>query len=287
VAPALIENATVRDIERRLAELGAAAAEPGQSVLRTHVLTHLAWVPPEWEAAARSVLDNLGDRHPSRTILFLPDRASPRDALDAEVDLRSIAYGGPDRSIYSEEIAIWLRGRCAEVPASVAQPLLVSDLPVFLRWRGSLPFGSPELEGLVGVANRLVVDSSEWSDPDAGFGGLGSLFPRIAVSDIAWARLEPWRRAVAALWPAVASAEQLTVHGPRADAILLARWLGSRLGHAVVLVHEPAAALEAVDVDGRLVAPDRDGRESPSDLLSAQLEIYGRDSVYEEAVSAR
>ena len=72
LATALIECATVRDIERELARLGVEAAEPGQSVLRTRVMTHMAWVPPAWEDAARGVLDNLGDRHPSRTIMFLP-----------------------------------------------------------------------------------------------------------------------------------------------------------------------------------------------------------------------
>jgi hypothetical protein len=35
------------ELERRLADLRAAADEGG--MIRTSVLTHLAWVPPEWE----------------------------------------------------------------------------------------------------------------------------------------------------------------------------------------------------------------------------------------------
>ncbi len=52
-----------------------------------------------------------------------------------------------------------LCGPRAHAPASVVSPLLVTDLPAFLRWRGDLPFGSTELEQLVGVADRLIVDS--------------------------------------------------------------------------------------------------------------------------------
>ena len=38
--------------------------------------------------------------------------------------------------------------------------------------------------------------------------------------------------------------------------------------------------------DGREVALSRSDRRSPSDLLSAELENFGRDRVYEAAVSA-
>ena len=135
---------SIRAVEAELRSLNEAAAPPGESTtLRTRVLTHIAWVPPEWEGAARRVLDGLGDRHPSRTILLLPDPGSDRDELDAEVDLRCFVQGGPNRSVCSEVITIWLRGHTARAPASVVQPLLVSDLPVFLRWRGPLPFGAP------------------------------------------------------------------------------------------------------------------------------------------------
>ena len=41
-------------------------ARPKGPDLRTSVMTHLAWVPPEWEEAAVETLAGLGDRHPSR-----------------------------------------------------------------------------------------------------------------------------------------------------------------------------------------------------------------------------
>ena len=284
MAQALIENVTVRAIEHELGRLGVAAADPGQSVNRTRVMTHMAWVPPEWEPAARAVLDNLGERHPSRTIILFPDPSCERDALDAEVDLRCFDYGGPGRSVCSEVVAVWLRGRAARAPASVAQPLLAWDLPAFLRWRGALPFGAPELEQLVDVADRLIVDSTEWPDPEAAFAELPTLFDRIVVSDIAWARLEPWRRALAALWPATAGVERLSIVGPTAEGLLLQRWLATRLERMIGLDQEPSNSLECVEADDRPIDPSGADLQTPSDLLSNQLEIYGPDPVYEAAV---
>ncbi len=225
-----------------------------------------------------------GERHPSRTILLLPDPEAGRDALDADIDLRCFVHGGQNRSVCSEVVSLWLRGKTASAPASIVQPLLVSDLPVFLRWRGALPFGSHELEQLVEVTDRLIVDSSEWPAAESDYRELVALLERVAVSDIAWARIETWRRAIAALWPDVADVQGLRVCGPRSDALLLAHWLGARLGRDVTLDVDDAGAVERVEVDGEPVAAGRGEALTPSDLLSDQLEIFVRDPIYEETL---
>jgi glucose-6-phosphate dehydrogenase assembly protein OpcA len=286
VAPALIENATLGAIERELRRLNAEAVGPDHSLLRTRVLTHTAWVPREWEAAARSVLAALQERHPSRVIALFPDPESSRDALDAEVEVLRFGKGGVRGSIASEVVSIWLRGRRAAAPGSVVEPLLVSDLPAFLRWRGDVTFGSPALEQLVGVVDRLIVDGTEWRDPDATYRYLPTLFERVAVSDIAWTRLLSWRQAMARLWPGAANAERLVVAGPRAEGLLLAGWLRSRLGREVELDVEVADDLERVELDGHTVVPSRADDRSPGDLLSTELEQFGRDPIYEAAVEA-
>jgi glucose-6-phosphate dehydrogenase assembly protein OpcA len=281
----MAENVTIRDVERELGDLRAATAQPGEHPrLRTSVMTLMAWVPPKWVDAATETLAGLAERHPSRTILLFPQPDDPRDALDAEVDLRCFLRGGEEQQVCSEVISIRLCGRRSSAPATVVEPLLVADLPVFLRWRGRCPFGAPELEELVDIADRLVVDTSEWPDADVAYERLAELLDRIVVSDIAWARTEPWRRGVAALWPDVANASSVRVAGPPVEALLLARWLSVRLGREVELVHEPAGEIELVEVDGRQAEPVRFERESSSDLLSEQLEIFSRDRAYEEVV---
>jgi hypothetical protein len=275
----------LRELEKELAELRAASAEPGAAPrLRASVMTHIAWVPERWVEAATDTLAGLAERHPSRTILLFPRPDDPRDALDGEVDFRCFVRGGQQREVCSEVISVRLCGRRAAAPASVVMPLLVSDLPVFLRWRGPLPFGAPELEQLVGVADRLVVDSREWPEARADLASLPQLCDRIAVSDISWARIEPWRVAVADLWPGVAEASRLRVAGPEPEALLLQGWLAARLGRAIRLEREPAGEVELVEVDGREARPRRLGALTPSDLLSDQLEVFARDRIFEEAV---
>jgi len=273
---------SVVEVERELCRLRA--QEEDGPVLRTSVMTHTAWVPPEWLAAAESTLAGLAERHPSRTILLFPRPEDPRDVLEGEVDFRCFVRGGQQREVCSEVISVRLCGRRAAAPASVVMPLLVSDLPVFLRWRGPLPFGGPELEQLVGVADRLVVDSREWPEVRADLGRLPELFDRIAVSDICWARTEPWRAAAADLWPAVAEATAVRVAGPEPEALLVRAWLAARLGREIRLELEPAGEIELVEVDGREARPARLESLTPSDLLSDQLEVFGRDRIFEEAV---
>lgn len=276
---------SVAEIERELAELRQASTEPGAPPrLRTSVMTHIAWVPEDWEEAATGTLAGLAERHPSRTILVFPRPDDDSDALEGEADYRCFVRGGEEREVCTEVIALRLHGQRASVPASVVVPLLVSDLPVFLRWRGALPFGATELEQLVDVADRLVVDSREWPDARADLASLPELFDRIVASDIAWARTLRWRAGVAELWPGVREAKAIRVAGPESEALLLAAWLGARLGRKIALEHEPAGELELVAVDGREAIPARGVPSTPSDLLSDQLELYGRDRIYEEAV---
>jgi glucose-6-phosphate dehydrogenase assembly protein OpcA len=162
--------------------------------------------------------------------------------------------------------------------------LLIPDLPVFCRWRGAPTWGSSELEEITDVCDRLVVDSAEWPDIPAAYAQLSALFDHVAVSDIAFSRTLGWRRALAELWPAIGGIERVRVQGPRADAELLAGWLRSRLRRNVKLTRRDAGVVQAVWVDGEPVAEFSKEPLGASDLLSAELDQFGHDPVYEEAV---
>jgi len=290
VAQALIddswvgEDATIAQIERELARLRHESAEEGsQPNLRTSVMTHVAWVPADWQTAAEETLAGMAERHPSRTLLLFP-KPDAHDGLDAKVAIRCFPVG--DRAICGEVIELTLRGNRVEAPASVVLPLLISDLPVFCRWRGQPPWGATELEQLVGIVDRLVVDSTEWPDLPGAYAKLAELFERVSVSDIAWERTERWRSLLASLWPGVAGVGKLRVHGTAAQGHLLAGWLRSRLGHDVELELDERERLESIDLDGE-PAPFPPGKPpNPSDVLSSQLDRFGRDAIYEAAVRA-
>ena len=273
--------ASVREIERAVTAL---RDDPGsdQPYQRTSVMTHTAWVPPEWVEAAEDVLAGLAERHPSRTIVLFP-RADEEDGLDGEVDIEFFPVGGA-RQICTETIRIRLNGPRASAPASVVQPLFLPDLPVFLRWRGAPPYGDPAFEGLIDVVDRLIIDSTEWSDLPSDYEGLTKVLDRVVVSDIAWARTSRWRPHLASLWPGIAGMSRIRVTGTAAQAHLLAGWLRARLRREIELEHEPASRLEGVAIDGEPVPFPPGDPPAPADLLSEELDTFDRDRIYEDAV---
>jgi glucose-6-phosphate dehydrogenase assembly protein OpcA len=158
---------------------------------------------------------------------------------------------------------------------------------VFLRWRGEPPWHSAELEQLVDVTDRLIVDSTEWDDLPHPYRHLADLFTRTAVSDIAWARTSRWRTLLASLWPDIAGVGTVRVHGTAAQAYLIVGWLRSRMDRPdIELDHVEAPRLEGIELDGKPAPFPPGDPPIPSDVLSDELDKYTRDPVYEAAVRA-
>jgi hypothetical protein len=282
------EDVSLASVNKALGQLRAATAVDGRPPsLRTSVMTHLAWVPEPWLDRARSALAGMAERHPSRTVLLLPEPDSGLDRIDASVSVVGYAVPGVEREVCSEVVELRLHGTRAKAPASIVEPLLISDLPVFLRWRGEPSWGSRELDQLVALTDRLVVDSTEWDDLPYAYGSLVGLFPRAITSDIAWARTSRWRPLLASLWPQIGQVGTIRVHGTAAQAWLLVGWLRSRLGRGEIRVeHVPAERLEGIDLDGEPAPFPPGDPPRPSDVLSEELDRFTRDPVYEAAVAA-
>jgi glucose-6-phosphate dehydrogenase assembly protein OpcA len=291
VASALAQEWTGRDVrvaqvEAELARLRQDSVEEGSApFMRTSVMTHMAWVPPRWLEAATATLEGLAERHPSRTVILVPDPKA-EDGLDADLSLRCFALRDAGQ-VCSEVIQLRLRGSRADAPASIVEPLLLPDLPVFLRWRGLPPFADGSFEQLVRVTDRLIVDSTEWPGLPGPYGELAGVFEQAAVSDIAWARTERWRHQLASLWPEIARVQRIRVKGTAAQAYLLCGWLRSRLGRNDIAVeHDPADRLQGVQVDGEPAPFPPGDPPLPSDVLSDELDTFVRNRVYEDAVRA-
>jgi glucose-6-phosphate dehydrogenase assembly protein OpcA len=280
------EDVCLADVDTALARLRAQAAAEAAS-MRTSVMTHMAWVPAEWAEQARAALAGMAELHPSRTIILFPEPDAPDNRIDARAEVERWEVPDTDRGLVTEVVELTLRGARAKAPASVVEPLLISDLPVFLRWRGEPPWDAPELEQLVAVTDRLIVDSTEWSDVPDAYRRLAELFPLCAASDIAWARTSRWRTHLATLWPGLADVRTVRVRGTAAQAWLLCGWLRSRLGHdEISLEHDRAEKLEGVALDGEAVPLPPGDPPTPSDVLSDELERFTPDPVYEAAVLA-
>jgi len=282
------EGVRLADVHDALARLRDAASPPGEAPpLRTSVMTHIAWVPEEWLDAARAVLGGMAERHPSRTILLVPDSDSGKNQIDALVSVECYAIPGAKRKVCNEVVELRLHGMRAKAPASIVEPLLISDLPVFLRWRGEPPWGAPELDQLVAVTDRVIVDSTEWDDLPYPYRQLAQLFDGAATSDIAWARTQRWRTLLASLWPGIADVGTIRVHGTAAQGWLLVGWLRARLRRDdIALEVDEQPRLEGIDLDGEPAQFPPGDPPEPSEVLSDELERFTRDRIYEEAVRA-
>ncbi len=280
------EDVKLGEVETALARLRSLASQDSPS-MRTSVMTHLAWVPEDWLDKARAALAGMAELHPSRTVLLIPEPDFGMNRVDATVSLARYEVPASDRGVVSEVIELRLKGTRAKAPASIVLPLLISDLPVFLRWRGLPPWGSQELDQLLGIVDRLIVDSTEWDDLPVAYGHLVELFERVAVSDIAWARTSRWRHLLASLWPDIAGVSRIRVTGTEAQALLLCGWLRSRLGRDdVEMDHVEAERLEGIDLDGEAAPFPPGDPPQPSDVLSDELDRFTRDRVYEASVAA-
>ena len=280
------EDVCLADVDAALAQLRSVASRDRPS-MRTSVMTHIAWVPTGWVQQARAALEGMAEGHPARTILLFPEHHADDNRIDARAEVERWEVPDTDRGLVTEVVELTLRGSRAEAPASIVQPLLVSDLPVFLRWRGEPPWGAQQLEQLVDVTDRLIVDSIEWDEVPGPYARLAELFPRCAASDIAWARTSRWRSHLATLWPAIGDVRTVGVRGTAAQAWLLCGWLRSRLGRDdIALEHDPAEQLEGVTLDGDAVPLPPGDPPAPSDVLSDELERFTPDPVYEAAVLA-
>jgi hypothetical protein len=261
------ECTSMDEIEEALLDLRLRVGQGGLPDLRTSVLTHIAWVPPEWQAAATETLAGLGERHPSRTLLLFP-APDKEDSLAARVYLECHPLEGDARQLCNEVIELRMGGPRTQAPVSIVMPLLLPDLPVFLRWRGRPPFRTDQFRQMLELVDRLVVDSAEWPDLPGAYSELDDCFGTAAVSDIAWRRTLPWREALARTWPKLPE----RIAGPPAEASLVAGWLRVRAGLEV-----------AVDPADELPLP---AAQDASDLLSEELDVFGRDPIYEAAASS-
>jgi len=274
------EDVSIAEIEAELARLRAESTGVGGGPQqRTSVMTHVAWVPPEWLDAAERTLAGLAERHPSRTVLLIPRPDDELDRVDADLTMRCYPVAG--QPVCGEVIELHLLGDRSLAPASLVLPLAISDLPVFVRWRGEPDFRGTQWRQLVDVADRVIVDSSEWGD--LAYAELAQSFGDSAISDIAWARTEPWRRELARYWPGIRE-QEIRIRGPRAEAALLHGWLNARLERAIRPV-EPAGEL-GVRLGSDDLRPPRATALTPSDLLSAELDSFASDPIYEQAVLA-
>ena len=230
---------SVAEIEHELGKLRA--NEDGTLALRSSVL-NLIVVTDEASApeVTRSV-SNLAGRHPARAIVLISDPEGARN-VDAQLSAFCNVRGGGGAQVCAELVTIHAEGPPANHLESMAGPLLIPDLPVFLWYPGAFSPHSPEFAAMADLADRVIVDSAAREHREASLREMAELVERggaPAVGDLQWVGLSPWRALLADAFAApervgelekISSVEVLYAPGGECRALLLVGWLASSLG---------------------------------------------------------
>ena len=214
--------------------------------LRTRVANVLAYASSAGDKRlAEEVLTSLALKHPCRSVLMVSRPDAAGDSLGASLRIYQRAAGG--RSVCFEQIQLTAEGTGTRQLAGIATQLLVHDLPTLVWWTGSANPEGAEFANLAELGDVTVVDSARLENQ---IGGLASLAKaadtwrgRTVLSDLNWNRLADWRELVAQFFDSRATRPLLDQVGSvqievaaaeggveSAQALLLAGWLGSRLG---------------------------------------------------------
>ena len=151
-----------------------------------------------------------------------------------------------------------------QLPGTVI-PLLIPEVPVVLWWPGDGLFNHPIFPALMDASDQLVVDSSSFADSLTILSRLHALateeYPGVALRDLVWARLTPWRELTAQFFDAPTTRPYLDgIHRVRVtyahptpgqynpeQALLYASWLASRLGWETIPNLPPLRARDDAD----------------------------------------
>jgi glucose-6-phosphate dehydrogenase assembly protein OpcA len=179
--------------------------------------------------------ERLQRRSPCRAFLLLLDPAAKPGMAEIAATTRG---KGQTRDIVLEEILLRCPPAASDQIPGLVRPLLMNDLPNHLLWAKAWPADETMFGALAGLCDHVIVDSKRFLDP-------AHDLARVAVrrqqgqriTDLAWLRLRPWRRALAEaferiVWQPGVVTTGLVRHGKAAGsaAQLLVEWLQQRLG---------------------------------------------------------
>jgi glucose-6-phosphate dehydrogenase assembly protein OpcA len=229
---------SVGQIERELGKLRT--NDDGTLALRSSVLNLIVVTD---EASADQITDSvskLAGRHPARAVVFIAD---PEGEWNVDVGLSAFCnVRGGGAQVCAEQVTIHAEGPPAMHLESLAGPLLVPDLPVFLWYPGEFSPRSVGFAAMADLADRIIVDSAASESHEACLREIAALTedPEMpAIGDLQWVGLSPWRSLLADTFDApervgylqeIERAEVLYAPGGENRALLLVGWLASALG---------------------------------------------------------
>jgi glucose-6-phosphate dehydrogenase assembly protein OpcA len=232
------QGTTPDAIEAALREMLAERHAENGGFVPARALNMIAFVDRQWSGEIANRLRGVGRFHASRLLVLSYEPG--RTQLDARATVASEGDPQPgELSLLRETVIVELGDRHLDDLYTIADPLVVSDLPTLL-WS---PHGHHEvMDDLLGLAQAVLIDSVDepvWRDAVE---RARALSERAYVVDLAWLRSTPWRERIATTFdpphmrrelPQISSLTIRYHPDSTIAAMLLAGWLASRLGWEV------------------------------------------------------
>lgn len=186
-----------------------------------------------------AIVRHLTREHACRAILVEVDPEQPVPGIQAWITTHCHLDHGK-RSVCCEQIALHLTGKVTGRFRNTVFAHLDSDLPLVFWWQGDL--SGIFSERLANVIDRLIIDSSSWSDPAAAFQKIEEASHSnsdLILQDLAWSRTWQFRLGVASIFDdptaqrAIAEIDRVEItHHPnhRNSALQLLAWLAVQTG---------------------------------------------------------
>ena len=201
--------------------------------------------------ALRRATELLQRCSPCRAFLLL---LGDGEAGEAELAATTRCHGSV-RDIVLEEIALPVARAHQDRIPGLLRPMVIDDLPSHLYWRLPWPGDERQFDRLFALCDTAVVDSARFGDPSHGLRRIGERKRQgERIQDLAWLRVQPWRRALAEAferfpWRDGTQVAGTVVHGKaaRATTILLADWLRERLSASMTIDPDGDAAAAGPD----------------------------------------
>lgn len=233
--------------------------EAGFDVARSLTINFLGVADAADVQSLRDATDRLQRRSPARAFLIVLDETVQPGGAELAAVTRC---HGSTRDIVLEEISLRLPSAAFGQLPGLIRPLLMNDLPNHLYWARSWPDPAASFDALATLCDHVVVDSRRFARPST---DLPAVAARRAqgqrITDLAWLRLRPWRRALAEAFEQVrwtpGTATTVTIrHGRQAlgAATLLGDWLRERLGARIQL--DAAGDANSASPDGVAITTD-------------------------------
>src|SRR5678815_2573956 len=242
----------IGSIEKELTSLWTQLGDAEGGVIRSCVLNLIVFAEgSKSQPALDEALIDITERHPSRAIVVLADRASESPSLEAWVTSRCSLSHALSKQVCCEQITVHAAGASLKESPSAVASLILADLPVYLWIKDSLSFSDSLFKRLAELSNRVIVDSASPNGPPLAeiSSYVQSSARHTPLIDLNWSRVVTWRAVIADCWdiedyrPHLNSIERVEIKysgllidnpGVAARIYYFTGWIATRLGWKLI-----------------------------------------------------